>query len=303
MNLLDSKKLQENYTKSKKETKEESKEVKEEHSTDIIKEAASSDKDSSPKVKSDNTVSDKKVEDTKNTPNDSKDNDTSWTLDNALKEIRKLREENKHTRLKFSEKIDETSKKKQQELDQLVLEQEELKEKAKELEALKEQEADKQRSLEEKLDHRSKRVSQLETEKNVLQKEYDEKLKQLDEKVSKYEATYSAQQEVYKERLQEELKVIPEKYKQYAERLIKGSDNTEDALLLLAEAKLNGLFEEKQIVVNHGVPGADNGARLTSEQQKNAELEDRKKMSSVNKISNALKNIRSGQQNSAVKFK
>jgi hypothetical protein len=71
---------------------------------------------------------------------------------------------------------------------------------------------------------------------------------------------------------------------------MKGCDSTREQLEVLRDAKDRGLFKEKQTVVSHAVPSADN-ARISSAVSKTEDRERIKKMKSTDKIGEALKNI------------
>jgi len=224
---------------------------------------------------------------------------TSWTVESALKEVKKLREENKQSRIKYATKIDELKQIADSKLTEKEQEYEELRKAKKELEDRKEAEADKKRTLEERLEHRSKKVVQLETEVETQRRNFDNKLGELQEELGKLRADNEAQEEVYKQRLEEELKAIPEKFQQAANLMVKGAGNYRDALIELSEAKINGIFDEKSVHVNHGTPGATDGARRDKKSIDEAERAEKDKMSPALKIRSALDAIKSGKDNSA----
>lgn len=247
-------------------------------------------------TKETNTAS-SKVEPSGSTTTQSDPND--WTLDNALKEIKKLREENKATRVKYAESIEALKSEsdtrvtaKEQELQDLVV-------KAKELEEIKAKEEDRKRDLSEKLSHRESLIADLKAKLEVEKKLFEEKHNQLQNQVNQYKAESEAQLEVYKERLGTELSNIPEKYKDIANYIVKGAGDPRDALVALNEAKLRGLFEDKTVVVSHSVPGASQGARATKESLDSAVQAQREKLSSMEKIREGLRQVRSGEGNSA----
>ena len=119
--------------------------------------------------------------------------------------------------------------------------------------------------------------------------------------LDRHQADIEAQKEVYKNRLQTELSTIPEKFKTVAELIIKGAGDERDALVAISEAKLNGVFEDKTVIVNHSVPGAHDGARATNERLKEARDAERNKMTPSQKIGAALKSIKSGESNPVFK--
>src|SRR5690606_22051446 len=95
---------------------------------------------------------------------------------------------------------------------------------------------------------------------------------------------------------------IPDKFKDVASLIVKGSGDARDALLAISEAKLKGVFDDKTVVVNHAVPGANDGARVTKDKLDEAERNRREAMTSSAKIGEALKSIRSGTPNTAFRL-
>lgn len=231
--------------------------------------------------------------------NDSEKDTSTWSVESALKEIKKLREENKQYRIKYSERENRLKEQKEEELRSVLDKQKELEEAAKELQSLKEKEADKKRSLEEKVDHRNKRIAQLEADLEVVKRQYNDKLSKTSSELEDYKIKIEAQNEVYKKRVQEELESISEDYKEIAQSIVDGAPTPEDALLRLTNAKYKGIFEDKSVVVNHSVPGASQGARATNEQIEENKRNAKSKLSSQDKIREALKDVKG---NSAIKF-
>lgn len=225
----------------------------------------------------------------------------SWTKDSAFKEIKKLREENKAYREKYQQKLDEFRQQADSKLESQKQQMEELARAKKELDKIKEEQEDKKRDLSEKLAHREARIAEMEAKLNQTVSEYEQKMEQVSAKLSEYEAAKEAQNELNKQKVDDFMGKIPEKYKDIANLIVKGAGDYQDALVALNEAKLSGVFDEKQIVVNHDVPGANNGARATKDTLDNAAKEQRQKMSSSQKIGAALKEIRGGASNSAFK--
>ena len=88
-----------------------------------------------------------------------------------------------------------------------------------------------------------------------------------------------------------------------AKYIVKGADDSREALTIIQEAKLKGMFEDKTVVVNHSVPGANDGARSSNERLKEVEKERREKMNSSQKIAEALKQIKSGTPNNVFRTK
>ena len=125
------------------------------------------------------------------------------------------------------------------------------------------------------------------------------RIQDMENKLSMFEADREAETQVHKARLDEELNKIPEDYRETAELLVRGAGDPRDALIALSEARLKGMFEDKTAIVNHSVPGASDGARASKERLDAAQQEQRKSMTSKDKIKAALDQMKSGQSNSA----
>ena len=223
----------------------------------------------------------------------------SWSKDTALKEVVKLREENKAQRHKYNEQLE----KMKADLDAKYAPlQEQLGEMEKykvELEKKKAEEEDKKRDDAEKIAHREARIAELQAEMRAATEAKEQELQNLKEQVSAFRAQDEARTQVYQERLDQEIDSIPDKFKAHAKLIAKGAGDPLEALAAINEARLQGLFEEKKVVVNHSVPSASDGARANKDQLEHAARAERDKMSSDQKISQALKDIRSGNPNSA----
>jgi DNA repair exonuclease SbcCD ATPase subunit len=225
-----------------------------------------------------------------------------WTTDSLFKEIKKLREENKTVRIKYQENVESLKKDMDNRISAREKEVEQYAQAKKELEELKEKEADKKRDLAEKLAHREAALAEARAKLEFTDKSYQDKLKDLEVKLSSFEAQNAAQKAVYQKRLEDELAVIPEKYKDVASLIVKGAGDPADALVALNEAKIKGVFEDKTIIVNHSVPGAADGARSTKDRLDAAGKEARDKMTSLQKIGQALKDMKAA-PNSAFRNK
>jgi DNA repair exonuclease SbcCD ATPase subunit len=225
----------------------------------------------------------------------------SWDEDSKFKEIKKLREENKISRIKYQEKLEALKKEADERLEaerQKIKEYEDAK---KELDRLKAQEEDKKRDLNEKLTHREKKIAELESYLEARENDFNKQLEDYKTKLQELEADKEVRLEGYRNRVQEELDAVPEKFKDYANLIVKGAEDPQDALIALQEAKMKGLFEDKKVIVNHSVPGASDGARATKEQLDGAAKAARDKMTSQQKIKAGLDAIRGGTPNSAFK--
>jgi len=227
-------------------------------------------------------------------------NPDDWTKDSALTEVVKLREENKIMRLKQQEQLQKINEEKEAAIAKVKEEAKSANEAKKKLEAIEAEAADKKRSLEEKLAHREARIAEAEAT-------YTHKLKEAEAEVAKYkakadafEAQQAAQRQVYVDRIKEEMAQVPEEFKQFAERMVKGFDDPAEAWTALSEAKMKGMFGEKKIVVNHAVPGANDGARLNRSKVEQQEREEKGKKTSKDLIRAGLDKItKGGEKNSA----
>lgn len=253
----------------------------------------------------------KNAENSVNTKNTSKKSDDSvnntvkdpdsWTKESALREIKKLREENKITRLKYSEQLEAIKKAQEEREISLKKEIEDALKAKKELDKLKELQEDKKRGIEEKLAHREARILELQKLSEERERKYQEQLREMELRLQEFESERKAQMEVYENKLKEELNKIPERFKEQAELLVKGAGNASEALVALNEAKLKGMFEDKTVIIDNSVPGAKDGARTSIEKLKNANKEISRKMTSQQKIRSALSKISAGEINSAFK--
>lgn len=221
-------------------------------------------------------------------------NPDSWSKESALQEVVRLREESKQARIKYSEQLEKFKAEQDAKLAEKLSELEAAKKAEKELSLLKEKEADKKRSLEERLADRESKLITLETQMEALKAQFDSKLQDLQEKASAYEAEVSAQTEVYKNKVNAQLEKIPVKYKTIAETIVKGAGDYREALVALTEAELNGMFEDKRVVVAHNVPGAADGSRATKAGLEEAERIRRAKMSPAQLIREGLESIEKG---------
>ena len=227
----------------------------------------------------------------------------SWSKDSALKEIKKLRDEAKATRVKYSEQLtqfraeqDAKDELRQSEISDALSAK-------KELEAIKAAQDDKKRDTEEKLAHRESKLAELQALSETRDKDNVRKMREMEDKLSSFEASRQAEMEIQKTRLDGELNKIPEQYREHAELIVKGAGDPRDGLVALHEAKLKGMFEDRTVIVDHSVPGATNGARSSKEKLESAANDQRKSMSSSQKIKAALDAVKQGQTNSAFRGK
>jgi len=233
------------------------------------------------------------------TLDDSIKNADTWTKDSALREVKKLREENRASRIKYEEMVSNFKQEMDSRLKQKETEQEALERKAMELDQLKLQAADKKRSLEEKLSHRETLIAEMKSKLEAEQKTFQQRIDETTQKLASFQAEASAQMEVYQNRLVEEVSSIEVKYRPVADLIIKGAGDAREALVAIQEAKLLGAFEEKRVHVVNNTPGAGDGARANKDKLDAAATAARDGMTPGEKVAAALKNIRSGGSNSA----
>ncbi len=239
------------------------------------------------------------------TDNAGVDDPDTWTKDSAFKEVKKLREENKTYRLKYQEQIESL---KMETEARLKAKEDELKsavEAQKELAKIKAEQEDRKRSLEEKLAHREAKAAELQAIMDAKEAEFRRKTAELESMAQAYKAKEEAEKQIYVQRISEEIDKIPEKYREIANMIVKGagSEDPREGLLALNEAKLKGLFEDKTVVVNHQVPGASDGARVSKTRMDEMQKDQRAQMSSGQKIRSALDAIKSGNSNTAFRMK
>jgi len=248
---------------------------------DKVEVAAEVPTDKEPVVKAAEDVS-KEVE--------SKFNDAgTWTKESALLEVKRLREENKASRIKYQEQLDSFKAEMEGKISSVKEESTEAFEAKKQLAELQAKEADKKRSMEEKLAHREAAMTEIESKYTNMLNEQQKQMKEMAEKLSSYEVEREAQLSVYKERITQELETLPEKYRKFADSIVRGHSDLREAWTALSEAKMSGMFEEKKVVVSHATPGASEGARTTGEAQLSAKRAQWDKLSSGDKIREGLK--------------
>jgi DNA repair exonuclease SbcCD ATPase subunit len=228
---------------------------------------------------------------------------SEWTDDSKMREIKKLREENKTYRVKYQEQIDKLAQESEAKLQKIREEMTPLVQSKAELDRIKAEQEDKKRDLAEKLAHREAKVAEIQALAEAKERDYQRQLAERDAKLSTFLADVEAQKQVYQNRIQEELSKIPEKYQDLAKYIVKGADDSREALTIIQEAKLKGMFEDKTVVVNHSVPGANDGARSSNERLQQVEQDRRAKMTSSQKIGEALKTIKSGTPNNVFRTK
>jgi len=226
-----------------------------------------------------------------------------WTEESTLKEVKKLREENKAYRIKYQEQLEQVRIESEARLSAKEAEMESLRNAQAELDRIKADQEDKKRDLSEKVAHREARLAEMQAVLQAKDKEHNAKISAYENQLADYKAQQAAEAQVYKTRLDEEIGKIPDKYKDYANLLVKGAGDPREALVAITEAKLKGMFEDKTVVVNHSVPNAYDGARSSSERLQEAEKTRRASMNSSQKIGEALKQIKSGNPNSVFRTK
>jgi hypothetical protein len=227
-----------------------------------------------------------------------KDPDT-WSKDSALKEVVKLREENKAVRTKFQEQLDKIKQEQAEAIAKIKEEAQSAYEAKKKLEAVEAEAADKKRSIEEKLADREAKLARTEEAYKRQLEEKEKEVASYKNKALQYEAEVEARREQYRDRIKEELAKVPDDLKEFADAIVKGKEDPQEGWLALAAARDKGLFGEKKVVVNHTVPGAGNGARLSkTKADEEAEAKNKKK-TSRDLIRNGLSKIKQGESNSA----
>lgn len=148
------------------------------------------------------------------------------------------------------------------------------------------EEADKKRTLEEKLANREQMLTQKEDEVRTIREEYSAAKKEFQTRESQLKANLEAHESFYKEQLDKEKAEIPKKFQSLVDTIIKGANDTKQALELIRDAKKENLFGEKKVFVNHSVPNKDTGARTDSAK---AQQDRRDGMKSSDKIRAGLK--------------
>lgn len=230
-------------------------------------------------------------------------NADGWTAESTIKEVKKLREENKAYRIKYQEQLEQVRIESEARIAKQAAEMEALRNAQAELDKIKAEQEDKKRDLAEKVAHREAKLAETQTLLQIKEREHQRQLAEMQNQLGNYKAQAEAEASVYKSRLEEELQKIPEKFRDHASLLVKGAGDPRDALTAITEAKLKGMFEDKTVIVNHSVPNAYDGARSTQERLQESEKARRSSMNSSQKIGEALKSIKSGNPNSVFRTK
>jgi DNA repair exonuclease SbcCD ATPase subunit len=225
-------------------------------------------------------------------PVTSKQTNTDWTMESLQAEMRKAREEAKRHRLEKQDSIERLRKEYDAKLEEIKSSSKALEDQAKELADLKAREADNKKTLAEKLADRELRLSEREAEIARIKEAHNRELFSIRAELENYKAEINVQNQFYQDKLTEELNDIPDRFKDLADRLIKGCDSVREQVDVLREAKDKGLFKDKTTIVSHAVPDINEGARLSSSSQKQEEERKRKSLSSNEKIGSALKNLK-----------
>jgi delta 1-pyrroline-5-carboxylate dehydrogenase len=227
----------------------------------------------------------------------------SWTKESALKEMLKLREEAKATRLKFQEQLERVQSETESKIAKISSEAQDALEAKKKLETLEAEAADKKRSIEEKLANREAKLSETELIYKQKLQDKEKEVEAYKNKALQFEAQEEAKKAIYKEKLKEEIDKVPEDLREFAEKMVKGYDDPHDAWVAISEAHRKNLFGEKKVMVNHSVPGANDGARLSKAKMEEAERDARKKSTPRDLIKKGLEKIKQGESNSAFRVR
>lgn len=225
-------------------------------------------------------------------------NPDDWSKESALKEVVKLREENKIVRTKFTEQMEKLEKEMQAKIAKIEESALSAKEAQKKLEALEAEKEDKKRTIEDKLANREARLAETEAVYKSKLEEKEKEVQSYKSKALQYEAEQEARKQVYRDRTKEELDKVPVEFREFAEKMVKGYEDPHEGWIAISEANRKNVFGEKKIVVNHSVPGAADGARVNKAQAEAAEKEKRSKMDSKSLIKAGLKKAMAG-ENSA----
>lgn len=242
-------------------------------------------------IETTSNVSSESIPATSVEPNTGKPITPGWTEESLVAEMKKAREEAKRSRLEKNDAIDRLRADYERKLEEIKEATKPLEDTAKELAELKAKEADAKKTLAEKLADREARIAEKEAELIRLKDAHHREIFNLKADLEKYQTEVNVQNQFYQEKLNEELNSIPDKFKDVANRLMKGCDSTREQLEVLRDAKDRGMFKEKQTVVSHAVPALDDGARLSSASTKTEQEARKTKMKSTEKIGEALRNI------------
>jgi len=198
----------------------------------------------------------------------------SYSRDDLAKELEKARAENAKRRIKSKEERETLLS----EIEKMKEELTPLQEQSNLLQELKDKEEDAKRSAADKIAHRDQlymkereRAEALSAKMQEIDNKYNEILKQKEEeftsKITSLESQLGTYDKVYKDRLDAELIEISDEYKPIATTLIKGAEDTAEALRIILDAKKLNLFGEKIIKIDHSTPTPSSVKKKTAEAQ------------------------------------
>lgn len=208
---------------------------------------------------------------------------SSWTKESLYKSRKQIMKEAAEFRTKAKyrkEQLDEQEKLASTNLEKIQNEYQEkveaLSKKASDYDKLISKQADDRRTTEEKLVAREKDKTTLQRQLEQLANESTKIQKELREELDRAKAEVDVYHSANRKQIEDLIDAIPEDYRSYARSIANGADSLADAINLLTKAKDDEIFGPKTIHVNHGVPSANNGARLDGRKIENQRRENMK---------------------------
>jgi len=157
----------------------------------------------------------------------------------------------------------------------------ELKKQTKELESFKKKEELNDREIGEQLELTKIEIESQNKALIKANKKAEESQLKLQEFLDQQKETEDIQNQILGEKINEIIESLPEDKRKYANLIAKGEGDIKSGLYALMEAKNEGLFGVKKVVVAHQVPRQDADINTNN-----------KKITSKNKISQGLRTIR-----------
>jgi myosin heavy subunit len=176
------------------------------------------------------------------------------TLVSLEDEVKKLREENAKRRLEakaLREQAEELFKDEKSEYEKKI---KALEQQTNELAKLKKNSVEQTVSEEEKIRLKDLELSEMKKEFSKLSSKYDEIHSSYKSFLDQQEQEKQIRSQAWDNKIKDEISKIPEEKRKFAEALIKGYEDKQEALFALLEAKKENLFGNKKVEVVHAVP-------------------------------------------------
>jgi len=222
-----------------------------------------------------------------------------WTVKDFEKALKDARKDAGKYRTKAKDLEEQMDSKLESVIQEIDSKYAPLKKKAAEFDKIKAEQEDKKRDMSEKLAHRESLIRELEEQLEAAKDSSHKEKVALQSELDKVKGSLEGHLAYYREQLDKEMEAIPAQWKEVADAMVKGTNDTREALALIRDAKNKNFFGDKKVEVYHGTPNkASDGARMSSQP-----TEDQKKdMKSKDKIKAGLKGLVSEVKTTRGKF-